>query len=100
MATYEKINKKAHYCVTCDFWKGERLCDQNYEYVIYNTFQREMCRGGGKSGEKTTPLMRCPYWRIWKQAQKRRASVLIDPGDEPSQGSALLEGLGGAYKPR
>lgn len=92
MPTYEKIDKKAHYCCTCDFWAGEREVDPSHNLVVYNTFQREMCRGGGKNGEKTTPLARCNYWRMWKKARKAKVSQLLEE-EQQRETTNLLDQL-------
>ena len=90
MASFEKIDTKAHNCCTCDFWEGERSVERTMHFVVYNTFQREMCRGGGKNGEKTTPMMRCKSWRMWKKARKNAQSVLME---EEDRGKGLLDQL-------
>ncbi len=78
----EKLSKKAHYCASCEFWEGERQAAPDMDNVIYHSFQRSLCRGGGKNGEKTTPLMRCISWRMWKKMAKKRQSVLVARTEE------------------
>ena len=91
MASYEKIDKKAHNCCTCDYWDGERSVEPMMKFVVYNTFQREMCRGGGMNGEKTTPMMRCKRWRMWKKVRRNAQSILLEEQQREESLESILD---------
>ncbi len=64
----EQIAKRVHACCTCTFWgRAERKPSEDKAFVEFQSFQKGICMGAGSpyNLQPTTPLNRCPRWRMW-----------------------------------